>query len=170
MLLAPMTEQSSAGLWEPRWYEPGRVRLDGLVESTRECLARLEELRRQWDLGEDDRARRVIGVRIVEEMALARAYMEELLLAIEEVRGTAHSAGPWRAEADEMQHELDEFLQWISANQIGRAKRESPLSAVLRKGDAAYPLRNFPPIERRKPLNERWLIAGFDFKGVATLW
>jgi hypothetical protein len=118
MLRDFMDRQSSAGLWEPRWYEPERVRLDGLVESTRECLARLEELRRQWDLSEDGRARHVIEIRIVEEMALARAYMEELILAIDEVRGTAHSAGPWRAEADELARLLEQLSAWMVSASI----------------------------------------------------
>ncbi len=108
-----MNEQPSAGLWELRWYEPGRVRLDGLVESARECLARLVDLRRQWKLSDDGRDRHMIEIRIVEEMAVARAYLEELMLAIEEVRRTAESAGPWRAEADDFAGLLEQFSAWM---------------------------------------------------------
>jgi hypothetical protein len=118
MLPAPMAEQSSAGLWELRWYEPDRLRLDGLVESVHECLARLGELRRQWELGGDGRDRRVIELRIIEERALTRAFMDELGHAIEQVRTTTFSAGPWRAEAEELNASLDQFSDWMRSTGI----------------------------------------------------
>ena len=108
-----MDEQSPARLWEPHWYESERLRLDGLVESAHECLARLADLCHGWDSADGKAGRRQIQVQIIEAMAIARAYLRELAVAIDQAGEGARFIGPWRADHEELERTADQLSQWM---------------------------------------------------------
>lgn len=113
-----MAEHFSAGLWELRWHEPERLRLDGLVESIHECLIELARLRQDWNSADGQSDRRRVQVLIIEAMAIARAYLRELAATIDQAGEDACFIGPWRADLEELEQLADELSRWMVSSGI----------------------------------------------------